>query len=309
MDNNIKDRILGCLYGQAIGDALGLGTEFMSKGDVKNHYPEKLTCYSQIVQDRHRSRWEKGAWTDDTDMMLCILRAFNGERFDINKVAYNFKEWYNTYPLGIGASTANVLSLGDYTDNPRKAAEIFWNLSGKNSAPNGAIMRTSVIGLEKSGYKEDAIDICKLTHYDPRCVGSCVIAVEIIHNLVWENKTLSLDEIVSIGDQYDARIKEWVELAFRGSLSALRLDDSRTMGYTLRTLAAALWCYFHSRSFMEGLIDIVNEGGDADTNAAISGAILGAKYGYNSIPDKMIKDLHNESLYNSYVKNFVKSIL
>jgi len=32
----IKDRFIGCLYGQAIGDALGLGTEFLTKEDVKN---------------------------------------------------------------------------------------------------------------------------------------------------------------------------------------------------------------------------------------------------------------------------------
>lgn len=309
MKSEIKNKLFGCLFGQAIGDALGLGTEFMSQNDVKNYYPQKLTNYSQIIQDRHRSRWEKGAWTDDTEMMLCILRAFNGVRFDISKVAHNFKEWFNDCPLGIGNNAANVLAFGDYTENPQKAAEIIWNLSRKKSAANGAIMRTSVIGLEKSGYVEDTIDVCKLTHYDPRCVGSCVIAVEIIHNLVWEAKELSFGEIVSIGNQYDERIKEWVELAYCGSLNELKLDDSKTMGYTLKTLGGALWCYFHSPSFEEGLIDIINRGGDADTNAAIACAILGAKYGYNSIPPDMINGLHNESLYRIYIENFMKSIL
>ena len=308
MDNNIKDKMLGCLYGQAIGDALGLGSEFMSKNDVLKFYPNGLTQYDQIIQDRHRRRWHPGAWTDDTEMMLCILRSFNGERFDITKVAHNFKDWFNDIPLGIGNNTANVLAFGDYTENPQKAAEIIWNLSRKNSAANGAIMRTSVVGLEKYGYVEDAIEICKLTHYDPRCIGSCVIAVEIIHNLVWEDKELSAEEIISIGNQYDERIKEWVELAYNGSLNDLQLDDSKSMGYTLRTLAAALWCYFHSQSFEEGLVDVVNEGGDADTNAAIACAILGAKDGYKSMPSKLTIGLHNESKFRIYVENFVKSI-
>ncbi|OAD23125.1 ADP-ribosylation/Crystallin J1, partial [Candidatus Thiomargarita nelsonii] len=29
-----EDRYIGTLFGQAVGDALGLGTEFMSKADV-----------------------------------------------------------------------------------------------------------------------------------------------------------------------------------------------------------------------------------------------------------------------------------
>ena len=75
MKDSVKDKIVGCLYGQAVGDALGLGTEFMSKDEVKRNYPNGLSEYSQIVQDYHRKRWDKGDWTDDTDMMLCIAKA------------------------------------------------------------------------------------------------------------------------------------------------------------------------------------------------------------------------------------------
>ena len=52
----------------------------------------------------------------------------------------------------------------------------------------------------------------------------------------------------------------------------------------MKTLAAALWAYWHAGSFKEGILSIVNAGGDADTNAAVAGALLGAKYGYEGIP-------------------------
>jgi ADP-ribosylglycohydrolase len=62
-------------------------------------------------------------------------------------------------------------------------------------------------------------------------------------------------------------------------------------GYTLKTMAAALWAYGHAHSFEYGLLTIVNAGGDADTNAAVACAILGAKYGFNTIPTKYIEGL------------------
>ena len=81
MENEtIKERFLGTIFGQAVGDALGLSTEFMSKQEVDRFYPNRIEDYSQIVQDDHRRRWQRGDWTDDTDMMLCILDAFNAEK-------------------------------------------------------------------------------------------------------------------------------------------------------------------------------------------------------------------------------------
>lgn len=41
----IKEKMLGCLYGQAIGDALGLCSEFMSKDEVLRNYPDGLKNY------------------------------------------------------------------------------------------------------------------------------------------------------------------------------------------------------------------------------------------------------------------------
>ena len=143
MKDSVKDKIVGCLYGQAVGDALGLGTEFMSKDEVKRNYPNGLSEYSQIVQDYHRKRWDKGDWTDDTDMMLCIAKAIIKDRcINPKTIAHNFKQWFKNKPMGIGRHTYNILALSDYESNPEKAAEIIWILSNKNSAPNGGIMRT-----------------------------------------------------------------------------------------------------------------------------------------------------------------------
>lgn len=305
----LKEKISGCLWGQAIGDALGLGSEFMSKEEVKEFYPQGLSRYDQIVQDSHRSRWKTGAWTDDTDMMLCILDGYIEGKFNLHAIAQNFKDWFNGDCLGIGRHTNNVLSFSDYVENPMFAAEVIWKLYRCRSAANGGIMRTSVVGIPENITDKEIEDVCRLTHPDSRCIGSCVIASIIIHNLIWHQYELSLSEIKEIGAKYSEEINKWVDLAYSGELSDLHLDDNASMGYTLRTLAAALWVYFHSPDFESGLRAIVNEGGDADTNGAIACAVLGAKYGIGSIPQYYINDLNKSEWYGKKVNEFIDSVL
>lgn len=171
-------------------------------------------------------------------------------------------------------------------------------------------MRTSVIGLLPTNVIRSTEDSCKLTHFDPRCVGSCVIVSCIIHSLVYENRALTYEEIIELGDRYDSSIAEFVDKAYYGQFEDVDVDlEDDSMGYTLHCLFAALWCYFHSESFEEGLLKVVNAGGDADTNGAVACAILGAKYGYDAIPEKYIDGLYRKDVMTQTYDKLMKAIL
>ncbi|MBR3022157.1 MAG: ADP-ribosylglycohydrolase family protein [Bacteroidaceae bacterium] len=301
-----SDRLRGTVYGQAIGDALGLGTEFMDDGEMAWKYPNGIAYYSDIFQDRHRRRWKIGNWTDDTDMMLCIAKAIIKDKgVNLNTIARNFKDWACGEPMGIGQNTYNVLMMGDYVEKPLEASKLVYALSGCRSAANGGVMRTSIVGLLPDNIEKNAAAICRLTHYDPRCVGSCVIVSEIIHAHVYEEAELTFEQILEIGNRYDERIEEYVRLALNGDIRDLELQDEDTMGYTLKALGAGLWAYWHAESFQEGLLDIVRAGGDADTNAAVACAILGAKFGFNAIPKEYVDGL----IYREQLEDVVSGMM
>lgn len=290
--DGLFDRLKGTIYGQAIGDALGLGTEGMTDEDMAWKYPHGIKHYSDIFQDRHRKRWKIGDWTDDTDMMLCIANAIIKDKgVNLTSIAQNFKDWANGEPMGIGENTYKVLMIGDYVEHPFEVSKKVWEMSGKKAAANGGVMRTSIVGLFPKAVEECAVNICRLTHYDPRCVGSCVIVSELIHSLVYNEKRLSYHQIVDMAKKYDERIVEFVDLSMNTDIRALELQDEESVGYTLRTLAAGLWAYWNARSFEEGLLSVVRAGGDADTNAAVACAVLGAKFGFNAIPQEYIDGL------------------
>ncbi|CAF1453779.1 unnamed protein product [Adineta steineri] len=76
-DNDLINRLLGCAYGQALGDAYGLSTEFEKRKTVASNYPDrsKIIPFTDYKLTGHSSRWERGDWTDDTDQWILILET------------------------------------------------------------------------------------------------------------------------------------------------------------------------------------------------------------------------------------------
>ena len=203
---NREDKVLGVLFGEAIGDALGLGTESMNREEVLKHYPDGLFTYDQIIQDEHRKRWYKGMWTDDTEQMLCIAKAIIKDKaINSQTIAGEFYKWFKGIPMGIGRHTYQVLNFPQYTTYTEQAAQMVYEMGRCKSAANGALMRTSILGLFDD-VESNAEKVCKLTHADLRCVGSCVIASIIVNRLV-NDKPITMDEIIQIGNRYDSRIE------------------------------------------------------------------------------------------------------
>lgn len=265
------NKVLSLLFGQAIGDALGLATEFMTKDEVAITYPNGIHSYSDIIQDRHRSRWQQGEWTDDTDQLLCVANSIIDKKIvDTTNIASKLVDWKKQGGMGIGSHTNRVLSIGDYIEKPYRVSKFVWEMSRKRTASNGAIMRTSILGAWNytnwDVVKSNTENVCRLTHYDPRCVGSCVIITYLVHCLFNGNQNISKAESVEIALEYDASIVE----------------------------------------YFEGISKVILEGGDADTNAAVVGGLLGLKFGYNNIPPLLIDGLIHKDYLFKVAEDFEK---
>lgn len=199
--------------------------------------------------------------------------------------------------------------MPQYELYPYKAAEFVWRLSKKNSAPNGALMRTCILGIwdwqNAAAVRSNTECVCRLTHADPRCVGSCVIATHII-DCELLGTPISEEAIIRIGTEYAPEIEEFVRLGFQPDLGKLNLDDRTTKGYTLRTLAAGLWAYNFGTDFRTALQAIIAAGGNTDTNGAVAGALMGARMGYAALPETWVTGLLNKELLEERIERIIR---
>lgn len=299
MTGAIEDRFKGVLFGQAVGDALGLGTEFMSRGQVLDKYPKGLDSYDQIIRDAHRKRWRRGDWTDDTEQMTLIVDSLlDNKALDICDIGRRFMYWEQQGGMGIGNTVYAVLHHSRFLSDPHGAAEEIWELTDRWVAANGAVMRTAALGLWESHDETKVIanaeSVCKITHFDPRCVASCVAVSVAIRRLLHGESDIEsiIDSVRKIAVGYDPRVDPFFDLAESEDIGALQLDDEETMGYTLKTLSAGIWALRFAQSVGEGISAVIHQGGDADTNASVAGALLGARFGYGTIPRDWIDGLN-----------------
>ncbi|CAB3981295.1 Hypothetical predicted protein [Paramuricea clavata] len=336
-DKKLVDQIKGVLYGNCIGDAIGLLTEFMDKNEAQKHYGGKRVMklfyrkdleYNQKVADLHRCNWKEGDWTDDSDQMILILRTLvqNGGKFvekDFAKklrhwVRHGYEELGDTRGCGLGRTTASVLSHRDFLENPHKAAKDVWEGSGRYIAPNGGVMRTSVLGTMEFRDLDKVIEntrsACMVTHADPRCIASCV-AVTIAIALMLQRKhnkgKHDIDAIMSTAHWYaEQELKETPQYKdelkhhmFAESLDKLELDSPQAIGYTFKCMGAGFWA-FRQKDFREAIQAITMEAGDADTNCAVAGALLGCKVGFHKLPKSWVNGLCNRGWLDKEIKSY-----
>ena len=307
------DRAHGLMVGIAVGNLLGVVTEGWSQRRIARAFPAGIT---EIAA--------KPGYPDDDDLAQAIEiadAAAAGDGLDIDDLGRRFWAWAETNGLGIGGLTADVLALygGSYPQrlariraagNTRSAkgipiVEASRQAWGGDRAGNGALMRCAPLAIrwrdDPHRLVQESVISAVPTHWDPRCGWSCAIA-NLVTAAALRGETLSPDALLQAArdgmaaslpmlgrygycDEIPPCVMEAVAVASRSELDMVQFDGP-DMGFTLLSLQAALICYWQAEDFETFLCRIIEAGGDTDTNGAIVGATLGARFGLTAIPER-----------------------
>ena len=293
MEHKLKDKIRASLIGYAIGDALGKGTEFMTKDIVARRYPNGLRTYGGIIRDAHRSQWQSNEWTHDTEVVLRTADVIIREgQIDPYSQARMLSDWISSQFLDISSSIRYVITQPDYTADPIAVARRIWESSPHDEASNEALGRAMIGGIwPGKDYLDRSQELILMTHYHHRCLISGLIISRMAHSLLWEDKEATIEELLALCGEFVDELGPYLNQAHDGPLDELDLDDPDRLWYTRKAMAAALYALWHCSTMQEALYRIVDEGGDADTNAALALGLLGLKYGTEALPEYLTQEL------------------
>ena len=322
------DRAVGAIVGSAVGDALGAPLEFTGpRRDDGSDWVRDMVGGGAFG-------WRPGETTDDTAMMRCVLEMYleNDGRYDQAALVRKFLAWYASGPKDVGGWTSFALSTwrrngvpgeieglkrGDtdcYKPRYRERNPVLkaWQEGSKGHASNGGVMRCIPTALVSRPSMQrtlfDAAAICEDTHPDPRCVASCQAVVWMASKLIRDLESPAGRMRGHKKGSYSMH-EVWVDVMrvvldlgvpelYQGLLTAADLpwgawtNSGSSVGTTVSAFAALL----QAKTFEEGMLAVVNRGGDADTVGAVAGGMLGARFGYSSIPKRWKQQLvgHDE---------------
>lgn len=296
----IDEKIKGAIYGMALGDALGLGTEFMTRQEIRQYYPSGLTDFSQFIRDMHRSMYTPGYWTNDTEVILRMLESIiEDNKIDIVRIAKRMFDWYNEGPMELVPPYRIVIPSPGWVDNPIVVSHRAWRANRILDASNEALNRALIIGIfadEETPIPELARRLVNMTHDDSRCVATTAVASLYVQSYLYDDKEPEFNDIHELCHNIDERAFYFIKLAREGDLDHLHIDDEETWWYTRKSIAAALWAVWNCNSPEKVLHTLVNAGGDADTNASLGMMLAGMKYGYDALPPLKEKIKNKERL-------------
>ena len=74
-------------------------------------------------------------------------------------------------------------------------------------------------------------------------------------------------------------------------------------------MAAGLWAFSNTTNFKDTLMQIILQGGDADTNASVAGAILGVKFRFSNLPIDLIESLIYKNEIEDKADKYIELVL
>lgn len=285
---DVQDRFAGVLLGTAVGDALGLPAEGMSRRRSRARWGGVW---------KHRFFFGRGMVSDDTEHTSFVAQALLAHPDDPvafqRCLAWKLRLWLLGLPAGIGLATLKAIM--------KLWAGISPSRSGVWSAGNGPAMRSAIIGVyfaaDPVQRRSFVSTSTRLTHSDPKAETAALAVAEAAAWSVNQNEPIEqwLAHLASLScDEEWIGICENLAAALASAESVEEFADSLGLqkgvtGYAYHSVPVALYAWLrHHDDFRQALKAALDCGGDTDTVGAIVGAIVGAKVGKEGLPPEFI---------------------
>jgi ADP-ribosyl-[dinitrogen reductase] hydrolase len=282
-----KQSFEGSLVALSLGDSLGATMEGYRSHDL-------LIAY----QEGRYDRWQMqvALWTDDTAMTVATAQSViacagvNGE-----DLARRYLAWYRTGGRGIGRATLRSME--------RLLNRVPWYEAGETgqwAAGGGVASRIAPIGLFHApnlrNLPNDVRDCAIITHRSDEAINAAiavawVIARAAVGELRLDTMVASLLEYVPPCKALESIVKAQ-ELATEGMPPTEALPEIGLSGSAWETVGSAFYCWLRNPEDLADVLTVAVLGaGDADTRAAVAGAMAGAYLGADAIPQRWARQL------------------
>jgi ADP-ribosylglycohydrolase len=286
------DRVLGCLKGIAIGDAIGKQTETLSPEDITRWYPNGVRGFEGAPGDvipryagNTKHEWRIGETTDDTERTIAVARAIIRER----RVAH---ESIGREMLSCRKCVhPGVKSLWEFhqAGDPARIATMHDGCGAATRvAPVGIFHTASNLDAVVSGARQASIS----THGGSLAIASAAATAAAVSGAI---EGASADQILSLAERAAALAEgHWPSAgtpacadAIRkahdvlAAMPVLRAGDIASRWFPdspLRIVPLALALATVMQSAEDAILVATNIGGDSDSVASIAGGILGARH-------------------------------
>lgn len=306
-------KFVDSIIGHAIGDAMGVPTEFCIRERLLEHPVTEMISSDKTGQPA-------GSWSDDTSMEICTIDSFIQKgKWDYSDIMSKWLEWINEAKYTANNETFDVgrtclrairnFSLGT---EPLKCG-----LDSEVSNGNGSLMRILPVALysyfKKLNEKEIrdlTNDVSSLTHAHEISKLGCYIYVRYIMYLLdgkTKEEAYNLIQNLDYSSYSEYAISKY-ERILKNNIKELNINSISSGGYVVDTLECSLWVLLNANSYKETIVATTNIGNDTDTVGAIAGSMAGIIYGVNSIPEKWINKLKRKEYLIELSLNFEKAI-